>query len=216
MRKLFILILCLFSFVEFVSCEDDSDNLIGVSGPGDMYRYYISFKFVDKDGNSLGKSVNLEHAKGFDLTVVPEDGYDLDIILGKQHPNYNNLTYSRPQWFIPDFRKPTLGRNKSFYPEGDVLTSNFFLYSDVSYPQEKMTYKLTCPIIFGDNNVHEITTYWHKLEPELQMEVKYKEYWFECYRVEFESRDCEVVLNTRIPGDAKENYTVIQISSSKE
>lgn len=51
----------------------------------------------------------------------------------------------------------------------------------VSYhPAERLTFKLNCPYVFGDNAEHEIVSYW---------KARSQSFYNDCYRVEFDGKE---------------------------
>ena len=76
--------------------------------------------------------------------------------------------------------------------------SNSFTWSKEGNDVRKLTYKIRCPYVFGDNKEHEFVTYWD-LNPHIT-EVLGLAY-ASCYRIEYEGKEFT-------PQPVRDNYHV--------
>lgn len=167
---------------------------------GDLYVYSLNFRFVDDKGNNLVKDIPLEEWMPSSKPATEaisgsplKDCYNLDIILSEQSDKWNNETYNvyaRPG-FTPDVNKPEFIWYKD--DDGGSLYCELGLYSGYCVQQEMLTYKIACPIIFGDNETHIINTFWGRANTKTNGTYKP-----ECYRVEFKSQTIELDLQKKI------------------
>lgn len=180
----------------FSACtKEKEDELSGENIMGDAHRYKLAFHFVDENDKSLAE--NLEFSSWIPSNKpmteatwanVSRDCCSLEIILGKQSPLWDNDAYNvrGDAWgVITEVHKPFFIWTQM--DEKDILISDFMLYSALCYPQEKLTYQIVCPQIFGDENKHEIVSHWHQPEEKVN-----GEYFFECDHIEIDSRSIKV------------------------
>ena len=156
---------------------------------GDSIYYSLSFIFQDAEGNNLAEGIDL-------YDWIPSDkpqeqatsgqvaDCKIDIILSKQSDKYNNEHYHLIEPGMIDYEPYTPILMYQRYNGQILLGNRFHIYMDYVEPQEKLTYKITCPYIFGDNEIHVITTYWKK---ELGESILHS-YYPECYMVEFDGK----------------------------
>ena len=144
-------------------------------------QYMIAIGFRDASGNDLVAPLEAERwiPKGDAVWWggINPAKYNLDIILPNPHDSWDNSIYNfrATNGFTPDVNKPSLTMKKyderynctsSFgaqYQEGD---GNWYLINTFISPamngiQNYLTYKITCPTIFGDNSVHELIVMWN-------------------------------------------------------
>lgn len=154
---------------------------------GDQMQYNMTFVFQDVEGNNLAKGIDLNewipaNEPKEQATSGEVKDYKLDIILSDPGELYNNKLYNvnDPEAVELAYNPPVLMYR---HTEENIYIENYFgLYSGVVSPQDKLTYELTCPYIFGDNDKHVITTYW---KTDLG-EKKYDTYFLKCYKIEFD------------------------------
>ena len=167
------------------------------------YYYYLFLNVQDASGNDLVKDIDL-HDDIHALLEVNRDLYTLDVV----YPD----VYMDPVWrsrhpeticenCIPDPMYYRLGyRIKDFYP-GDAIKDDYaylVFYPQVSMgnhwdkkivPADKIIYQLKCPYLFGNDEVHEIVTYW---EPSPQGNWEKQQF---CYRIEFDGKEFDITYN---------------------
>lgn len=138
MRKLKISGLLILLSVTVTSC-DFLFNLFHTQCDLEEYDvYYLALSFQDASGKDLVNGIELKDY----ATVNPT--YNLDIIA------------SEPR----ESRYDDKLRVKK-YNDGYCYLTNYFSVSGEDRPEErKLTYRLQCPHLFGDNDVHYIDTYW--------------------------------------------------------
>lgn len=187
MKRLLSVIVFIVTFITFISCGDSI--LGGKVKMGDPMQYNISFVFQDAEGNDLSDRIDIKdwypaNVSKEDATFGEVADYKLDIILSDPGELFNNKLYNinDPEAVELDYNPPMLVYQ---YTEDNIyLGNNFLLYTGIVGPQDKLTYEITCPHIFGDNEVHVITTYW-KEELGEKMSATY---FPECYKVEFDGK----------------------------
>lgn len=170
----------------FTSC----DRLFGTLPPEGIV-YNLGFCFCDSTGNDVIKGIGLEEwspASTMDDALwgsVKPDLYVLDIIVSEPCANWDNKIYNYPArpGFEPDVNRP--GLNMERRNDGARYLGNRFSVPVNDCPEEKiLTYKLKCPYVFGDDEVHEFVTYWNV--PKISSSSKYTEYYATCYNIEFD------------------------------
>lgn len=182
--------------VLLTSCESD------VSRFGDRLHYNMSFAFQDAEGNDL--STDIERSTYGQI----ESPYKLDIILSKQSDKYDNEKYNviNPDAYEMDYNPPTLLYQST--EQYNYLTSLFTLHTGYAENQEMLTYQLTCPDIFGDNEMHIITTYWEKSGNKIN-----SDYFFKCYKVEFDGQTITDIRQTISADDYyKANHVTLTVN----
>ena len=152
-----------------------------VPGGHDLDFYWLTVSFKDASGKDLVAPLaderwrmeadkNLSDWPG---TINPER-YKLDIILSNPHESWDNTIYnSRARaGYSPDVNRPYFSISKynadyegTLTYTGDDIDGCCYLFSNFNIPaingvQNTLSYKITCPTIFGDSSIHEIVTYW--------------------------------------------------------
>ena len=117
--------------------------------------YSLFLRFQDTSGNDLIQGI--DYSSG----VVNSDLYTLNIVFSEPCNTYDTDIFNFPPkpGFFPDnnFPKLLIGNSSGH----SHLIIDFILPTN-DCPEEKMvTYKLKCPYIFGDDNVHELVAYWN-------------------------------------------------------
>jgi hypothetical protein len=174
------------------------DLPFGGSTTMSFYRYELALNFQNASGDDLVKGIELGDVLG---GTVRSDLYVLDIILYEPCENWDNDIYNTPArpGYTPDVHRPTLQ-----VKEGDngysYLANEFFVPIN-GCPEEKiLTYKLTCPYLFGDEEIHELVTYWNVPEKREWHGVYAK-----CYLIEYEGKAITPVRMDEV-NDGDENY----------
>lgn len=140
------------------------------------YNLYLNFR--DRSGNDLVKGIPLSAFSG----SVEDSLYTLDIIVSEPCSNWDNDIYNAPAkpGFEPDVNRPRLSLSK--YNGYSYLRNQFSLPVNDCPQQEILTYKIKYPYIFGDDEVHELVTYWEIPKDKRNPSAK-------CYRIEFEDNE---------------------------
>ena len=193
------------------SCDKDKDEStqsfpIGTSYPFFQHMIFISFQNVS--GNDLLKntefvwSINL----GMRDTVKPEF-YTLDILFEDGIPN--PWKPEPKPYVIYDVNYPRLYLAEGWLSSSDIAISDYkYLWFNTSsykftgLPEallygwetkecdfaEKIIFRFTCSYLFGDNEAHDIGTWWKP--------YKYKDgkssIYAVCYRIEFGGKEITV------------------------
>ncbi|WP_084166318.1 hypothetical protein [Anditalea andensis] len=155
-----------------------SCDLLSFNTPPESVGYNLYLSFQDVSGNDLVKGIELNGSSG----AVKDSLYILDIIISEPCQNWDNTIYNAPArpGFIPDVNLPQLGMVS--YNGYSHLTNHFGLSLKNCGEQKKLTYKLKCPYLFGDDAIHEFITYWEIPKDKLNHGAK-------CYRIEFEGNE---------------------------
>lgn len=184
MRKLKSLGLLFLSVICFSSC----DWLFGHKDPVFHYTVYnLAIGFRDASGSDLVKGIGLkDRQSGVSMEdakwgEVDSDQYRLDIMVDIPCWNWSNDTYdtpSRPATGPFEVKRPQL--DIYYYDEICYLHNYFELPVEDCPDQRKLTYKLKCPYVFGDKEVHELVTYW-----DIPTEKPVPTTYAKCLRIEF-------------------------------
>ena len=145
------------------------------------YDYYLKLSFQDVSGNDLVKGIDSDEMWGQHGIVTSEE----DAIVGIVKPDLYKLDII--------FQKPELYFGKNIL--NGVIKDNelgFEKREGYSYlglrissrrnkpPETKITFRLTCPYVFGDDVEHDIVTYWKRNDN------RYSQL---CHRIEFEGKE---------------------------
>ena len=138
--------------------------------------YNLNLNFQDSAGNDLINGIKFNKSLG----SLENDLYSLDIIVSEKCWNWDNDIYNSPArpGFEPDVHRPTLGlaENNDYF----FLTNQFGLPVNDCPKQTKLTYKIKCAYVFGDEEVHELITYWN---------ISKDNPYAKCYRIEFKDNE---------------------------
>ena len=162
-----------------------------------FYQHSLYLNFQDASGNDLleGSEFIWDSEFGMRDPVKPEF-YTLDIIFEDGIPNpwkpepkpYVIYDVNYPRLYLAKTITPLESLEKSLWFETQSYKFTGFaealLYGwDIEYCDfaEKIIFRLTCPYIFGDNEAHDIVTWW-----------ELHEYYTECYRVEYGGKEFPV------------------------
>ena len=188
MRKSNILSLLFLSVICLSSCN----RLFGHKDPVYYYTVYdLAVSFQDASGGDLVKDIGLKEVQsGVPAGATKEediasDQYQLDIIVGIPCWNWSNDTYST-------FSEPTTAPFDVKRPKLELYNhdNRYYLYNHFKLPvddcpeENKLTYKLKCPHVFGDGEVHDWVTYWDVPAERLTTDARAK-----CLRIEFDGEE---------------------------
>lgn len=184
----------------------NSCTLEGSAEGSAVMQYNMSFVIVDSDGNNLvqpgmGLSDWMPSDKPSEEAVSGiVSNSRLDIILGKQSDRYDNKEY---HGILPDDEKNGLISYDICQPKlqyertddgRDYLFNCFVISEKFCEPQDMLRYEITCPEVFGDEEIHVINTYWKEIDEVANQRTK-GEYFPVCYKVEFEGTIYTDVIN---------------------
>ncbi|MDH6342217.1 hypothetical protein M2480_002089 [Parabacteroides sp. PFB2-12] len=158
--------------------------------------YNLFFNFIDSSGND------------FIVKNTPlNDGsiYELDIIISAPCNNWNNDIYN---FSGSDVNQPVF---RSTWIDGHAyFTSYFYLPADDCPEMKTLTYKLKYPGLFGDEEVHEIVSYWEipkkKQEPACSYAI--------CKRIEFEGKEISSIAPVETKGYATHSLVTIVLDEN--
>jgi hypothetical protein len=149
----------------------------------DTVFYPLSISFQDASGNDLVKGIGLEDWYPANIPEeqaqsgsVKHDLYVLDLMVSQPCQDLID-SWNNRHYVIPSYR---LGLDK--------FNGTWFLTTQMDFtvnncPDEKvLTYKLTCPYVFGDKAEHEFVAYWEIPK------IRNKSAYAKCNRVEFEDK----------------------------
>jgi hypothetical protein len=165
----------------------------GHNCPPESDVYSLTMSFQDTAGNDLVKGIKLEEWFPGNVPMeeaqsgsVKSDLYTLDIIISEPCKNFDTNIFNFPArpGVIPDDNSPKLGWSNDYYHK---LSIHLRFPADDCPEIKKITYRLKCPYIFGDNETHELVTYWH-----LSKRDRTGEIYGECYRIEFNGKVFQV------------------------
>ena len=160
---------------------------------GPYYLHYLFLSIQDASGADLVKELGLHELNSVDFVPPYQGGY-LSI---------NPELYTLEAVYPEEFMEPTWGINHEpdafvekpvvLHPclEYVIVEGVYYLvfFPHISYgrhegtpPAPEITYRLTCPTIFGDDEVHQIITYWKPPHQTFNIHQK-------CYRIVYSDID---------------------------
>jgi len=169
---IFLLLISLFIFYHCTKEIESGDNVLYNACP--FYTYdLLRISFINSSGNDLIKGIEYDWFRSDSIPEqeatggeIKRDLYSLEFI----YPD-TLMDPFKPNMYIiytpnDDYCRPKLGLMKM--PETGIYCLGFNLISfdgslwqeDLLPPADKISIKLKCPYIFGDDIVHEIDTYW--------------------------------------------------------
>ena len=183
------------------SCNNADNELLLNSQPPE-YIHCLYLSFLDTSGNDLikgigydwfqpegdesGEIASREKERG---GLVKPDLYTLDVVFPD---GIENPWYPKPQpGVILEPRTPYMGVWKRtsdhppYDPKGYYLTFSTSSYREFVFQQpfaEKITFRVKCPYVFGDDATHDIVTWWVHERQDYALGTK-------CYRVEFDGKE---------------------------
>ncbi|MDR2146348.1 MAG: hypothetical protein LBE91_07815 [Tannerella sp.] len=161
----------------FSSCE-----LLWYHNEQKLKVYNLALSFQDASGNNLVKGIGLSSwCCGTDIPaeqaqsgIVERDLYALDI-----------MTPCKKRPIAPGrYDDPAIGMLK--YNDSYFLTFDYAHLEDECPAIEEITFQLKCPYVFGDDEKHEIITFWKADNSETGMV---------CYRIEFGDKVITEIVN---------------------
>ncbi|MBP1631432.1 MAG: hypothetical protein H6Q15_2325 [Bacteroidetes bacterium] len=160
MRKLKISGLLILLAATVTSCDLLFDLFHTQSDLEESVVYNLALSFQDASGKDLVNGIELK-----DYATVNLNAYNLDIIA------------SEPR----ESRYDAIVGIKKYNDSCCYLTKNLNVSIREDRPEErKLTYRLQCPHVFGDNDVHYIVTYW-----DIPKDKKGLEYYAKCTLIEY-------------------------------
>ena len=160
MRKIIISGLLILLSVTVTSCDFLFNLFHTQSDLEESDVYNLALSFQDVSGKDLVNGIELK-----DYATVNLNAYNLDIIASEpRESRYDDM----------------LGIKK--YNDGYCyLKNNLSVFIGEDRPEErKLTYRLQCPHLFGDNDVHYIDTYW-----DIPKDKKGLDYYAKCTLIEY-------------------------------
>ena len=143
------------------------------------YKHILLLSVQDVSGNDLVEGIAEQYNDpGIWSAEIDPDLFTLDIVfpnlcMDVYYQHHHNTTSIAPAEFYPELKMKELdGRNYLLF---ETLSR---IGDDCDNSSRIITFKLTCPYVFGDEKVHEIVTHWEKNE---------------CHKVVFDSTVIDVV-----------------------
>ena len=133
---------------------------------GNKYSYFLHLSFTDQDGNELAAPLAAEVYKtdassAWRGEINPEK-YKIEMAVSNQDLSADNIGVSfTMSKFSDEHVMETPNSDGTYGPDGKWYLNlrGFVMDSGVTY-HEYLKYRLTCPVVFGDNAEHEIISYW--------------------------------------------------------
>lgn len=133
---------------------------------GNKYSYYLHIRFTDREGNELAAPLaadvyKTDASKAWRGEINPEK-YTLDLTLSKPEIVPDNMGFAfTMSKFSDQHVMETPNADGTYGPDGNWYLNfrGFVMDSGVTH-HDYLKYKFSCPVIFGDNSVHEIISYW--------------------------------------------------------
>jgi len=179
--------------------ENNKGQETPIVGLYPFYQHALWLGFKDAAGNDLIEKtvfelIDSETGKVIDFSLSKFHGtkpelYTLDVIFEAGIPN--EWKPAPNPFAIYDVRYPRFFFSKEWQPEQLHHTENNYLwFSTHSYRNskfaEKIILRLTCPSLFGDNEAHDIVTWWELLP------LDSEPYYTMCSRVEYGCKEFPV------------------------
>lgn len=160
---------------------------------GPAWEYSIAISFKDKEGNDLVAPLaeeqwvdnpDVSHWAGY----INPDKYHLDVIYSNLPDWFDNTTYTHkaspgmiPGEHVKYCTAVNFGQPDSpwYVAHGDATLINGW-----GEEVRDLTLKLSCPTIFGDDEIHEFVTYWEEGE-----ERRGEKWVAKCTKLIFEGQD---------------------------
>ncbi len=188
------------------------------------YKYLISISFTDNANKDLVAPLGDERWKpandhSYWYGEINPDMYGLDISLSNQLHEFQYINSPKPVFERktgPYFKMAKYDNNyqltsnfgQEVYTEGDgkyYLSNEYGTpichYADDNYDriieepiQDHITYKISCPTIFGDNSVHELVAYWAE-DPDNSYDPQDARTWYlypKCIKASFDGKEIAV------------------------
>ena len=175
-----------------------------------QYYYFLHINFQDQNGNELIAPFAEDRFKTtpgsvwygeidtlkYTLSITPEKPGIADdtrlnylapmrmssqdaVYWNSQRPGITMTKYNEEYVIIAPSSEGTFG------PEGTwFLDFHNSVATTTTNEQDYLTYKLSCPVVFGDNSVHEFKAYWSKGQ-----DKSYIEFYPSCTKVVFDGKE---------------------------
>ena len=143
-------------FLIIISSVTSCDIMFGHKEP-DFISYPLAMRFLDSSNNDLAEGIGLESEESsngnIEWGIVKHNLYNLEVVAS---PPCEDVIASINSHYIPDY--PRLEMKK-------LDGHNYFLFGyslgvNECSNEKVLTYKIKCPYIFGNEEVHEFVTYW--------------------------------------------------------
>jgi len=163
------------------------------------YNYVLFLDIQDASGENRVKGIALEYEVFFladSIFEIKRDIYTLDIVFPERYMDvYDDYVMMVGSPMAPPVLR--LGIKNDIYYLLLSASSRRFAhstrykeYGDIFPPAEKLIFKVKCPYVFGNDEVHEIITWW---EPDPNF--KFNKYTKKnpkpnnCYRIELDKKE---------------------------
>ena len=160
---------------------------------GPAWKYTISISFKDTEGNDLvaplaeeqwSNNPDASHWAGY----INPDKLHLDVIYSNPPDWFDNTTYTHKAYpgMIPDVHVKYCTAVQFDQPDSPW----YVVHGEATYINtwgdevRDLTFKLSCPTIFGDDEIHEFVTYWEEGE-----EKRGEKRLAKCTKVVFEGQE---------------------------
>jgi len=175
----------LLSFLFLVTVCSSCIKMAADAGPN--YSHFLSLSVKNVSGVDLVKELGL-HVSNSDyeppimptFNAINPDLYTLKAVYPDikmdpvwNHHNTSGAIIPGPYTYKLEYEIKDDCYYLVFHPR------NSFGYRDKTPPAPMITYKLSCPQIFGDDEEHEIITYWKPIDKRYQS----------CYRIEYNGKE---------------------------
>ncbi|MCR5827655.1 MAG: hypothetical protein K6G53_04495 [Bacteroidales bacterium] len=156
--------------------------------------YFIDISFKDSLGNDLvaplaeDRYISDQQIDKWWGEIDPER-YKLEIISQSgdiiAHDRYSG-SLRKPQFFMSKY-------DSNYKLVSDEDTGCYYLEQILQLPaivyvlQQQLTYRIICPTIFGDDNIHEIITYWDFSKEDITPPLRNDKF-PECYGIIYEDQ----------------------------
>ena len=184
-KSVFLLILVMIC----CSCTSNNDKYIYP-----FYHYLLYIGFQDTSGNDLVKGIEfdwedfyVEKPEKPEMGYLLEDEYTLEIIYPDLCMDVYYQRYRNSDALIPDDigQHPNITVKKfddRYYLLFDIVTCKQTMETKHCPMANMLTFKLSCPYIFGDDTEREIVTFWRKHT----YRTSVPNY---CYQIELDGKD---------------------------
>ena len=158
-----------------------------------FYGYSLFLSFQDESRNDLVDGIEFDNWEGYTTKK--------DAIFGAVKPDLYLLEIVFPDGMKnPGKPDPMLGIVKGEYASDDYYYLTFGTSSYRNQPfEEKITFRVKCPYVFGDNAIHDIVTWW--------VYTGNHTFSAKCYRIEFDGKEYTQI--TYEQGDQMSMATII-------
>ena len=212
---------------EILSIDLTGNNLVADGSEQTMYDYVLTIGIKDVSGKDLVRSLKGDQWQPEGDTspwrgqINPEE-YNLEILLSNPNEAYDNTIYANNasgfvrdskdlEHLLPSFRLAQYGEDYRWLPYYDNATlqscdfdRQYYLQNTFSDGcgnglQDHLTYRFSCPTIFGDDSVHEIIAYW--AEEDVKYAISAMQQFPKCTKVMFDGEEIAFANRAYIPKD---------------